>query len=136
MKIWQCKIGEIQDAALHARYPNGADSPMRHAIRAAYVALTGQEPQFIFSGWAAKLTDGERDCVNDVPIDESLAIRRLRLETDAQLLQRLGTDGRKWAAEFKERFGNQSELDEEALVGWFANAIEAGADRERYLRIR
>lgn len=48
-------------------------------------------------------------------------------ETDAQLLDRLGTDGAKWAAEFRQtaiRLG-YSDMDEGWLIGWFANAIES-----------
>jgi hypothetical protein len=47
-------------------------------------------------------------------------------ETDGQLLQRLGVDAAKWAAEFRKtalRLG-YSDMDEGWLIGWFANAIE------------
>ena len=60
MKIWDCKIGEIDEAKL----PSGSDAPMRNAVRRAYKELTGEEPKFIFSGWGAELTDTERDIVN------------------------------------------------------------------------
>jgi len=56
-KIWSCKIGEC-DFDQH-----GMDAPMRQAVRDAYFKLTGQEPIFIFSGWAAKLTPAERKVV-------------------------------------------------------------------------
>ncbi len=59
MKIWSCKIGEVDIAKL----PDGADQPMRKAVREAYIKLTGEEPTFIFSGWGAELTDIERDTV-------------------------------------------------------------------------
>lgn len=59
MKIWECKIGEVDE--LHV--PKGGDQPMRQAVRKAYRELTGEEPTFIFSGWGAKLTDIERDTV-------------------------------------------------------------------------
>lgn len=79
MQIWQCKIGECNESALRTTHPNGgADSPMRNAIRAGYIAVTGQEPQFIFSGWAAELTRSEREVVDDVPGDECLAMHRVR----------------------------------------------------------
>ena len=78
IKIWQCKIGELEEAELHKRWPNGADSPMRHAIREAYLNLTGQEPKYIFSGWGATLTRSEREVVDNVPGDECLAMHRVR----------------------------------------------------------
>ena len=56
MKIWDCKIGEVDEFSL----PDGADYPMRRAIEKAYIEITGQEPDFIFSGWGAELTIGER----------------------------------------------------------------------------
>ena len=49
--IWECKIGEADAAKL----PDGCDAPMR----AAFVKLTGEEPEYIFSGWGASLTEGE-----------------------------------------------------------------------------
>lgn len=54
-KVWTCKIGFVEDADL----PDGADAPLRAAVREAYVRLTGQFPNFIFSGWGGKLTDAE-----------------------------------------------------------------------------
>lgn len=53
---WTCKIGEAEWSLL----PPGADAPMRDAIAAAYLKLTGHEPDFIFSGWGGKLTESER----------------------------------------------------------------------------
>jgi hypothetical protein len=55
--IWSCKIGEVTST------PGGADFPMREAVRAAYLAVTGEEPTFIFSGWGAELTESERAVV-------------------------------------------------------------------------
>jgi len=57
MKIWNCKIGEIDSRYLK----DGADLPMREAVRKAYTQVTGQEPLFIFSGWAGQLTEAERE---------------------------------------------------------------------------
>jgi hypothetical protein len=61
-KIWSCKIGEV-DADL---LPDGADFPMRIAIAEAYRRITGKEPNFIFSGWGAELTNPERCVVKSV----------------------------------------------------------------------
>ena len=52
-------------------------------------------------------------------------------ETHGQMLDRLGMDGAKWAAEFRTtalRLG-YSDMDEGWLIGLFANAIMAGYDR-------
>lgn len=57
-RIWTCKIGEVEDI------PDGADSPMRQAVRLAYLKLTGKEPKFIFSGWAGELTEHEQAVVD------------------------------------------------------------------------
>jgi hypothetical protein len=59
--IWECKIGEADRKLL----PEGADSPMRNAIREAYFKLTGHEPDFIFSGWGAELTETERQVTDE-----------------------------------------------------------------------
>lgn len=61
MRIWDCKIGEVDAAKL----PPGSDLPMRRAVRKAYLELTGEEPRFIFSGWDAKLTSVERALVEE-----------------------------------------------------------------------
>jgi hypothetical protein len=120
VKIWTCKIGEVEPE----KVPRAADSPMRDAVSAEYRRLTGEEPTFIFSGWGGELTEGERAVVDDTPIAEQLAIRRIRMESanDGELLAKMGTDAEKWATQFVLRFGG----DKEALTGWFANAIEAG----------
>ncbi len=52
-------------------------------------------------------------------------------ETAGEMLDRLGMDGAKWAAEFRTtalRLG-YSDMDEGWLIGWFCNAIMAGYDR-------
>lgn len=58
-RIWLCKIGEV------ASTPQGADYPMREAVARAFREVTGEEPTFIFSGWGAELTEGERAVVED-----------------------------------------------------------------------
>lgn len=52
---------------------------------------------------------------------------------DAELLNYLGTDGARWAAEFKRTATElgYSDMDEGWLIGWFANAIEAGRGPSR-----
>jgi hypothetical protein len=59
MKIWTCKIGEIESV------PHGADSPMRKAVFKAYKEITGHEPEFIFSGWVGELDAIERSIVEE-----------------------------------------------------------------------
>lgn len=67
MKIWTCKIGEVDEATLADHNPNGhsADRPMREAVEAAYRMVTGRESVFIFSGWGGRLDEGERAVVED-----------------------------------------------------------------------
>lgn len=55
-QVWSCKIG-IKGAVT---LPNGADYPMRQAAAQAFKEITGVDCEFIFSGWAGELTDGER----------------------------------------------------------------------------
>lgn len=57
MKIWTCKIGEVEGI------PDGADLPMRQAVAEAYKRITGKDPKFIFSDWGGTLTSGERAVV-------------------------------------------------------------------------
>lgn len=67
MKVWVCKIGEVDPT----KVPPGGDAPMRAAVARAYVELTGEEPDFTFSGWGGELTEPERAVVeNRLPSDE------------------------------------------------------------------
>lgn len=72
-EIWSCKIGE------HHYVPPGADAPMRRAVERAYAEITGEHPAFIFSGWGAELTEGERAVVEnrdpDLSKDEVFSLR-------------------------------------------------------------
>lgn len=45
---------------------------------------------------------------------------------DVALLQYMGTDAQRWAAQFVRLYPNGT--DEGTLISWFANAIEAGKD--------
>ena len=45
--------------------------------------------------------------------------------SDIDLLAEMGTDASKWVDEYMRRFGDEAP-DEGTLLGWFANAIEAG----------
>ena len=57
-------------------------------------------------------------------------------ETAPEMLNRLGTDAAKWAAEFRQtaiRLG-YSDMDEGWLIGWFANAIERTRAVDRWAR--
>ena len=59
--IWTCKIGCLSEIEL----PNGADLPMRQAIAKAFIEITGQEPEFLFSGWGGQLSKYEMAVVKD-----------------------------------------------------------------------
>ncbi len=50
--------------------------------------------------------------------------------SDQDLLAKMGTDAAVWAAEYEERFPDKTP-ERGTLIGWFANAIEAGADRPK-----
>jgi hypothetical protein len=51
---------------------------------------------------------------------------------DLEALTYMGTDGRKWAEEFcKIAKDHGHRIDEGWVIGWFANAIEAGREAGR-----
>lgn len=60
-KLWSCKIGEVDVGALS----EGADAPMRQAVQKAYLEVTGDEADFVFSGWGDQLTEPERAVVEN-----------------------------------------------------------------------
>ena len=59
-RIWKCKIGGKVSAL-----PRGADLPMRRAAAQAFREVAGEDPEFLFTGWAGELTEGERAVVED-----------------------------------------------------------------------
>ena len=67
---WECKIGVTDEKS--AVLAGGADLPMRRAIEAEFARQTGMEPDFIFSGWGAVLTEGEREVVYGRPAPLSI----------------------------------------------------------------
>ena len=46
--VWTCSVS---GPVAHADIPPGGDLPMRQAVRAAYLAVTGQEETHLSSGW-------------------------------------------------------------------------------------
>lgn len=68
-KVWGCKIGEVDAAKL----PRDSDSGMRRAVADMYQQLTGELPEFIFSGWGEELTEAERAVVENRLPDPSVA---------------------------------------------------------------
>lgn len=65
--IWECKIGTRAGVAV----PGGADFPMRRAVETAFKAVTGEWPEFIFSGWSAKLDEPEMAVVEGRRVSEA-----------------------------------------------------------------
>lgn len=51
---------------------------------------------------------------------------------DGHLLNEMGVDGLKWAEKFCDKFGIEGHIDESLMLGWFANAIEAGRSAGTY----
>lgn len=59
-KVWDCKIGPFKgDLA------DGADSPMAKAVKRAYKEITGEDAEFIFSGWGGKFTEEEKEIIEE-----------------------------------------------------------------------
>ena len=70
---WTCQVGEHDRSAL----PPGSDSPMREAVRRAYLELTGTEPLYIFSGWGDHLPEPRRAVVEDRFPDPAVTLDEL-----------------------------------------------------------
>ena len=95
--IWTCKIGRAGNK------PSGADAPMRDAIAAAYRTLTGEEPDFIFSGWGGSLTEGELACVENRLPDPNVVVAECRKTLDDTLDHMAGAQAHADALESLER---------------------------------
>lgn len=81
--VWECKIGIRGDF----RLPAGCDAPMRRATEAAFLAITGVDPEFIFSGWGSKLTEPELAVVENRPPSETYYREHLVREAAPDLLK-------------------------------------------------
>lgn len=80
--IWGCKIGVSGERLL----PNGADSPMRQAVKRAFREVVGEDAEFTFSGWSASLTENEMAVVeNRAPDPAEYAAHRVRAAAPALL---------------------------------------------------
>lgn len=120
MKIWECKIGEVNDALV----PNGGDFPMRQAVTAKYRELTGCEPVFLFSGWGSELTEGERAVVEkrlpnvcgDVP--KAMAQVTMALRNDAGYRTT-------WVANIAMAIYDTKRNEGETEVAWLNRGAEA-----------
>ena len=120
MKIWFCKIGETDEGSV----PHGGDLPMRNAVGLAYTALTGVEPQFIFSGWAGELDEGERavvenrlpNVVKDVPKAMDAVTTALRMDEGYRI---------SWVANIAMAIHDTKRLDGETEVAWLNRGAEA-----------
>jgi hypothetical protein len=120
MKIWACKIGESEPGSV----PQGADLPMRKAVAAAYREVTGNEPAYCFSGWAAELDEGERAVVEkrlpnvcgDVPKAMDTVTMALRNDAGYRV---------SWVANIAMAIHDTKRLDGETEVAWLNRGAEA-----------
>lgn len=102
MSIWYCKVGTLHDIDL----PDGADWPMREAIRQSFADLTGQDDEFCFSGWSAELTECElavvenREPVRELVANESSEMLRAELTALRERLRDLieGLERTHWSS--------------------------------------
>ena len=62
---WECKIGLTAEKSTVLK--GGADLPMRRAIEDEFLRQTGLHPDFVFSGWGAKLTPVQMEIVTGDP---------------------------------------------------------------------
>ena len=65
--------------------------------------------------------------MSDIDVDE------WEEETHEETLGRLGTDPKKWAKEFIDRFEDGGDLNEDTMIRWFSNVIGVGEALGRYL---
>jgi hypothetical protein len=61
LAIWTCKMGYANRAEL----PLGADGDVRKVVEAKFKQMMNRSPEFIFSGWAGQLSEGELAVVED-----------------------------------------------------------------------
>jgi len=137
-------VGKTIDAALAAlREPEPSAEPVmlwRAWNRLGNCIESDIQPEFERLGWFASLEGATWRHATAHAGQHVLHVEwigpgpdpREASESAGAMLARLGTDGREWAVEFRKtalRLG-YSDMDEGWLIGWFCNAIQAGADAE------
>ena len=80
--------------------------------------FAGRQSAIRFAAWLEPLVGITEDTI-ELTDDEGGRM------SDIDLLAKMGTDASKWLDEYMDRFGDEAP-DEGTLLGWFANAIEAG----------
>lgn len=57
--------------------PDGADGPMRNAVRNAYLQMAKVPPDYFFSGWGGRLTAAETGVAFNrvIPVEERLHVK-------------------------------------------------------------
>jgi hypothetical protein len=123
-----CRRAAIEDADRMIDHGPGNSHADDNAVRKAYRPVV----ETIGGDEAAILI--HPDLLSTVMQEEiEKAVKAEPMETGPQLLDRLGTDAAKWAAEFRKtalKLG-YSDMDEGWLIGWFANAIMRQYDESR-----
>lgn len=70
--VWHCRIGPGAPRA------DGADLPMRNAVRRAFIDVVGEEPAAIFSGWGEHFCESEVAAIeNGMPDEDMVQVETL-----------------------------------------------------------
>lgn len=68
--VWSCTAGFLKDVAVDHTH---ADAPMRKAVEDAMFVLTGEYPEFVFSGWSAELSEPQLAVLeNRLPVNPTV----------------------------------------------------------------
>lgn len=120
---WTCRIGSRKGVIV----PPRADLPMRNAVSAAYVAITGEQPEAIFSGWGDRFSGSEEAQLAAVAGEEPSPVTPAPEQSLSAADLLATTDAAVWAREFcriARNLGHEG-IDEGWTITWFANAMAA-----------
>lgn len=87
-ECWTCVVGTVKRPDL----PDGSDLPMRAAVQAAFMRVTGQEPKACFSGWGYRFTEPQLAVVENrmpQPEPDAQSARIAELEAEVARLTKL-----------------------------------------------
>lgn len=121
--VWDCKIGMEKSSDLTAF----SDFRMRQAVSSAFTDLTGQSPEFNFSGWGAELDEAQRAVVECRLPDKYKLDPWTPSEKDYCRSIHHNPNAGAWADLFVQTYPGLVDKHE-IMVSWFANAMMAMYD--------
>lgn len=131
LRAAECEL-RLASEALADEAPYAAENKRKSADRIVRLLAATPEPQHVPSIVTGPPSNDPARYAGETLVEPQAAFPSsgrdyTKPEHDGELLRELGADGYKWADAFRQHFPNTG-VDFGTLIGWFCNAVMAGAD--------